>query len=148
MALEASYRQQEGLIKEAGIFGAAQEVAKGFSMPSSALRIGAGIALSGLVMKKLVDKLNNDINRKALIENLAISDPVLKNVDKKQLLEWYATIYHCAPKLSLDKATVREVLTTFARFGKVDVQTLKTLAESEENIAKADSVRSWTNVFK
>lgn len=60
----------------------------------------------------------------------------------------YATIYHFAPKVSLDKVAVREVLQGFARFGKVDLQTLKMLAETEKALADPQSKAGvWGNIL-
>lgn len=102
----------------------------------------------GIVLKSLYDKLQNDSRRKSLLESVTSSDPVLKDVDKAKLLEWYATLYHYAPTVSLDKNSVRELLLQFARFGKVDMQTLKLLAETEKSLAEADRNRSvWNKII-
>ena len=96
------------------------------------------ISTGALVAKQVIDKLNNDTRRKALIEDLSNNDPLLRQVDKKQLLEWYATIYHYGPKVSLDKTTVRELLQSFSRFGKVDMQSIKLIADTEKALTDAD----------
>ena len=106
-----------------------------------------GIVLAGMAVTKAYNAVQNDATRKNLINDLHMNDPVLSKVDGEQLLEWYATIYHFAPKFSLDKSAVREVLQNFARFGRVDVNTLKMLAETERATAQADSGTSWGNLF-
>ena len=70
---------------------------------------------------------------------------MLKEVDRERLLEWYATIYHYAPKMSLDKVTVRELLQQFARFGRIDLQTLKTMAETEKALSQSKSSEGIKN---
>lgn len=109
---------------------------------------GTTALIGGLILKSIYDKIQNDSRRKALLESVTSSDPVLKDVDKAKLLEWYATIYHYAPTVSLDKNSVRELLLQFARFGKVDMQTLKLLAETEKSLAEADRNRSvWNKII-
>lgn len=107
--------------------------------------IGLG-TLGIYAANKLVSKIQNDTRRKALIEDLSRNDPILKEVDKVTLLQWYATIYHIAPQMSLDRVAVREILQQFARFGRVDLQTLKMMAETEAAIAegsKGSKVKDW-----
>lgn len=102
--------------------------------------VGKGLGMAGIsavVFKSIINKIQNDMRRKAIIEDLANYDPMLKNVDREQLKEWFATMYYYAPTMTADKNTVREILTGFARFGKVDLSTLKTLAETEEKLRKA-----------
>lgn len=102
----------------------------------------------GLLLKSLYAKISNDVRRKALIEDLRLNDPVLQKVDQGQLMEWYATIYHFSPQTSLDKAAVRELLRGFATFGKVDMQTLKLLAETEKNLSpKPSSSSVWAELL-
>lgn len=93
-------------------------------------------ALSANIMSTVFRKIENDTRRKAVIEDLASNDPILKSVDKEQLKEWFATIYYYSPSITADKASVREVLQGFARFGRVDIQTLKLLADTEEKLHK------------
>ena len=70
--------------------------------------VGALIS-GGMLLSKMRNKLQNDMQRKDILEDLHLNDPILKQVDKASLIEWYATIMHFAPKFSLDKASVREV---------------------------------------
>ena len=141
--------KQVGLIKSAGLVtGIARLGAK--NMPhfmrgmdrvlnwgGSAAKIGVGLMLSGVLIKKMIDNIKNDSNKKRIIEDLALNDPVLKEVEKSTLLEWYATLCHYAPTLCTDKQTVGEVLRNFARFGKIDINTLKMLADTEKSISSA-----------
>ena len=101
----------------------------------SAAKIGVGLTLGGVLIKKLIDNIRNDSNKKRIIEDLALNDPVLNEIDKPTLLEWYATICHYAPTLCTDKQTVSEILHNFARFGKVDMSTLKMLADTEKSLS-------------
>ena len=111
--------------------------------------LAAGFLIStGAAVNKLINKINNDAQRKNIIMDLHLNDPVLKNIPEEQLLEWYATIYHFAPKFSLDKTSVREVLQNFARFGRVDVNTLKMLADTEKSMQQGSSYGTpWSSVL-
>lgn len=103
---------------------------------------------AGMLINKAYNKVKNDTTRRNIISDLHLNDPVLKNVPEEQLLEWYATIYHFAPKFSLDRSAVKEVLQNFSRFGRVDVNTLKMLAETEKAVQDADSKRSsWGDML-
>ena len=96
---------------------------------------GLGILAAGsYALSKIKTKIQNEPRRKAIVEDLASNDPIIKEADKDQVLQYYATIYNIAPTVSLDKNAVREILQGFVRFGRVDVQTLKTLAETERLI--------------
>ena len=116
-----------------------KKVLNSFEVAPSKFFAGATLAAAGNAMYKAYEKIKNDTVRKNLINDLHLNDPVLKNVPEEQLLEWYATIYHFAPKYSLDKTAVREVLQNFARFGRVDANTLKMLAETEKAMNSSDS---------
>lgn len=111
-------------------------------------RIGAGLgglALSMNLIYNTVKSFRNDAQRRNLIEDLYRSDPVLSQLDHDQVVEWYAAIVHFAPHFSLDKAAVKEVLENFARFGRVDVNTLKMLAETEKATAGAQKDSGTSN---
>ena len=142
------------LIKESGfsdIVGQAAKVGK---------TVGPALATGGITayaLKQLLDKIKNDIRRKRIIEDIALNDPLLKTVDKQTLMRWYATINYYAPTLALNKLTVTEVLQNFAKFGKVDFNTVKMLIDTEKNIAETrkantnvvkDIVSSVTSVFR
>lgn len=106
------------------------------------------VAMSGLLLYKKVKEIKNDVVRKNLIDDLRRTDPLLSSVSEEQLLEWYATIVHFAPKFSLDKSAVREVLQGFARFGRVDVNTLKMIADTEKAVQQASSSSSsWGSLI-
>lgn len=108
----------------------------------------AGAAVTGsVVLGKVINKIKNDIRRKSLLEDLHLNDPLLHEIDKAQLMEWYATIVHFAPTVSLDKNAVREVMHGFARFGRVDLQTLKMLADTEKNMS-TESTIPWGSVLR
>jgi len=107
---------------------------------------GVGLLTAGAAsLHRAYTSIQNDAQRKQLISDLHLNDPFLKEVPEEQLLEWYSTIYHFAPKFSLDKSAVREVLQNFARFGKVDVNTLKMLAETEK--AMTSNTATWDKLF-
>lgn len=131
---EADDKQQWQLVRAAD---------NGFSL-AKLLQEGAGKAfIPGLVLGAtslgvLYDKLKGDNRRKAIFESLCW-DPMFKDMDKSQLLQWYTTIYHYAPRTSLDKVATKELLRQFMTFGRVDLQTLKTLAETEKAMAEAEN---------
>lgn len=102
----------------------------------------------GLAIAKQIKEVRNDMKCRMIIEDLSKTDPVLSKIDHDQLMEWFATIHHFAPKFSQDKSAVREVLQNFARFGRVDVNTLKMLADTEKSTQDAASKsKSWGDVF-
>ena len=109
--------------------------------------IAGALISGGIIVGKALNSIKNDIRRKSLLEDLYLNDPLLHEIDKAQLMEWYATIVHFAPTVSLDKNAVREVMHGFARFGRVDLQTLKMLADTEKSMTAGDSV-SWGSVLK
>ena len=118
----------------------------------SPVRVAVGsigiIGTTAFALAKGIQTIRRDMTRKRLIEELGRTDPVLSRVEPEQLMEWYAAIYHLAPTISLDKSSVREILQNFARFGRVDVNTLKMLADTEKSVsdAKAKSY-PWGNVL-
>lgn len=60
---------------------------------------------------------NNDFdnrNRKLILQELAVTDPILKTVDPKKLVDDYAQILHIAPELAREKEIVRATLRTMA----------------------------------
>ena len=118
-----------------------------YNTPLSGLSVVGAIVTGGLVIGKVINKIKNDIRRKSLLEDLRLNDPLLRDIDKAQLMEWYATIVHFAPTVSLDKNAVREILQGFARFGRVDLQTLKMLADTEKSMATENTV-PWGSILK
>ncbi len=111
---------------------------EGIQSIATGVKTGLGLLLGGgYAFNKIKTKLQNDIRRKTIIEDLANNDPILRNEDKETILQYYATIYNVAPTISLDKNAVKELITSFVRFGRVDVQTLKTLAETERNVTQS-----------
>lgn len=94
----------------------------------------AGASAVGLSM--LVKKIKNDTRRKALIDDLMMYDPVIKDADKTTVLEYYATIVDVAPSVSLNKHVVKELLQTFIKFGRIDISTIKMLAETDDKVQK------------
>lgn len=111
------------------------------------LSVAGAVVTGGVVLGKVINNIKNDIRRKSLLEDLHLNDPLLRDIDKAQLMEWYATIVHFAPTVSLDKNAVREILQGFARFGRVDLQTLKLLADTEKSMA-SDHTVPWGSVLK
>lgn len=135
--------------KYAGYFSGLATLAKSNPVTATTFVLGT-VGLSANIIRNIINKIQNDVRRKEIIEDLAAHDPVLSKVDKDQLKEWYATMYYYAPSMTVDKNTVREVLTGFARFGKIDIQTLKMLAETERTLfaREEQGVQSLFTPFK
>ena len=100
------------------------------------------VVAGGYIIKQILDKMKNDVRKTRIIEDIALNDPMLKTVDKRQLYHWYATICYYAPSLANDKLTVTEVLQNFARFGKVDFNTIKMLVDTEKSVSDTAKNRS------
>ena len=113
-----------------------RDTAKNIIGKAPGLSLIAAIATTTAISKAIRSIMNNT-RKKALIEDLMISDPVIKNADKEQVLEYYALIDHIAPAIALEKPIVRELLQTFVRFGRVDMNSLKLLTETQKNYSAA-----------
>lgn len=100
-------------------------------MKGGLLAIGAGVAL-----KTLINKIQNDTRRKAIIEDLMLNDPIIKKAPKEQVLSFYATINNVAPSIAVDKNAVTELLQHFIKFGTIDLKSIKDLAETHGAITK------------
>jgi hypothetical protein len=145
-ALQFAFRKTAGLISGiAGGFGNSGATA-GQSRAASALDTGrkvTGIAstaiVTGFMVKKIIDKLKNDHRRRTMLEDLTLNDPFIKQADPERVKEFYATIYHLAPDLSGDKNTVRELLRNFIKFDRVDLQSVKTLIDSQKSLSSNKS---------
>lgn len=119
-----------------------------FSTSTKQLMAVGSLVGAGMLINKTVNTILNDARRKRIVTELYNNDPVLSQLPQDQILEWYATIYNFAPQFSLDKSAVREVLQNFARFGRVDVNTLKMLADTEKSTQQAAAAsKSWGDVF-
>lgn len=116
--------------------------AKGFMDVWGALMgnkgVVAGAMLGALTLRALHNDLKKSNRHRAMFESLCW-DPEFASVDKGKLLEWYTTIYRYSPTTALDKTATKELLKQFNTFGRVDMQTLKTLADTEEALASARS---------
>ena len=100
----------------------------------AAAGMGTSAILGGWGVKQIIDKIMNDNRRKALLEDLMMTDPIIKDADEDKVKEYYATIHHMAPKLSADKNVVRELLQNFIKFGRVDIQSIKSLADTQKSM--------------
>lgn len=119
-----------------------------FSTSTSKMLAVGSLVMGGAAIAKAIKEVNNDVRRKRLITELHTTDSILSELPSEQILEWYATIYNFAPHFSLDKSAVKEVLQNFARFGRVDVNTLKMLADTEKSTQEAARAsKSWGDIF-
>ena len=107
---------------------------------NSALSLAIGAAIPIMTINSWKNKLQNDTRRKAIIEDLYQNDPIIKNADREEVIQYYATIMSIAPSVSLDKNIVRELMQNFVKFGRVDIQTIKTLSETERSISQSKSL--------
>jgi hypothetical protein len=94
--------------------------------------------LSAFVIKKAFDKAMTDIKRKAMLEDLIMNDPIIRRADRDKVKQFYATIHSIAPKISGDKSVVKELLQNFIRFDRVDLNSVKTLADTQKSIVQAE----------
>lgn len=109
--------------------------------------IGLG-TLAAFGTKAVIDKIKNDHNRKAVIEDLMQNDPVISQADKDEVLQYYISIYQHAPKLSRDKNVVRDLLHNALRFGRMDLQTLQTLIKTEKDLDSSSSTPQIGSLLK
>ena len=120
------------------------EYAKKVGDALGAVSKGLGMsALTGYGLKRIWDRIGNDHRSKAIIEDLIKTDPILREADRDQVLEFYATIYNVAPTLSKERPLVREVLTNAVKFGRLDLNTLKALIDAEGHAAENKSSGSF-----
>lgn len=113
------------------------------TVAKAAITLGAGaLALSGYAIKCRLDKIHNDVRKTRIVEDLALNDPILKKIDKATLYNWYALLDYYAPTLAKNKFTVQEVLQNIAQFGKIDLNTIKMLVETENKIADTGKANS------
>jgi hypothetical protein len=126
--------------------GQAEDFSKGLSTLKTGIGLGTTLlamgALTGMQLKQAYSRIQNDVRRKAMIEDLILNDMIIKEAPREQVLEWYATIYNIAPKVSAEKPAVRELLQHFVKFGRIDLQTLKTLAETESKLNSSSGMGS------
>lgn len=99
----------------------------------------AGLTAAARGIAAVHNKLANDPERKKILEDLVREDPVLRDADPEKLKEYYAVIYHIAPNLTLNKGALREPLKNFVRFDKVDLATMKSLAELEDKMKRGST---------
>lgn len=102
----------------------------------------AGTATKGLLLgwalQSKIKSLMNDHAAKAMLEDLILTDPILKQADPERVKEFYATICYMAPKLKADKNIVRELLQNFVKFDRVDMASIKALADTQGVMSKGD----------
>ena len=91
-------------------------------------------ALGAIGLGLHLKKIQNSIRHKAIVEDLMTTDPIIKQAPREQVLEAYATIYHLAPRIALEKQIVRELLQQVVKFGRLDMQTVKMITDTEKTI--------------
>ena len=126
MSTMLDYAKYGKHIKEAGFLDVAGK---------GAMALAGGLMVGGM-LKSTFDAIKRDSKAKQVFESLS-HDPMLSKIDSGTLAEWFAAIYHYSPTAASDKATAKELMHQFSTFGKVDIQTLKTLAEIEEKSSSA-----------
>ena len=129
-------QKPEAQVKEAQVKEAQEKEASVLDTLGKGSAILTGAVMAGGLLKSTYDAIRRNQKAKQVFESVS-NDPQLAKIDKGTLLEWYASIYHYSPTAATDKSTVKELLKQFATFGKVDLQTLKTLAEMEDKSTSA-----------
>jgi len=129
---QAGAQQQAGGQETPGLLQRLGDSQPGLKVMSGAF--GSGAALGTIAYDRIKRKIENEPRRRAILEDLSTNDPIISEADPEKVLQYYATIYNFAPEIALDKNTVQELLHHFIRFGRIDLQTLKTLAETEKTI--------------
>jgi len=129
-----------GLWSDLAGAGAGNTLKTKLEMGNNALQIGSKSAIlalgAGIVLTNWVKKIQNDTRRKALIEDLMLTDPIIKGAPKEQVMAFYATINNVAPSISTDKTIVKQLLQHFISFGTIDLPMIKMLAETHGTIEK------------
>jgi hypothetical protein len=125
--------------KTAGVWGAIQD---GFSSNDlgrnmDATKLLGGYATSAVLgaygMKKVIDGILNDRSRWGMLEDLMMNDGIISKAEPQRVKEFYATIHHLAPSISGDKNVVRELLQNFVKFDRVDINSVKALADTQKS---------------
>jgi hypothetical protein len=105
-----------------------------------AAKLTGGLAstgiLAGYLASKAVKNLMNQHDRKALVEDLCMNDAIIRQADPERVKEFYATIHHIAPSISNDKNVVRELLQNFIKFDRVDLNSVKALADTHKSMTQ------------
>ena len=119
-----------------------------------AAAVGTLVTIGLSSFSTIKNKIQNDLRRKSLLEDLMQNDPIISKEDKDKVLQYYATIFHVAPHLSADKNTVRDLLRNFVTFDKVDLNSIKMLADAEKSmgsvhqgITPADQMKGLTSML-
>lgn len=131
-----------GMEKEAFLSSIAKSMAKNKDLLQGSLAAAGITSLAGMGISALLSKIQNDVRRKAIIEDLYMNDPLISQAPKDEVLQYYATIYNLAPKVSLEKNVVKELLQNFIKFGRVDVNTAKTLVDTEKGMMDVQTKNS------
>lgn len=124
-----------------GFAGGLDDIAKAGAISAGAL---TATLLGGFGAQKVIDAASNSITRKALLEDLVLNDPIISQADEDQVKQYFATIHHLAPKLSQDKNIVRELLQNFIKFGRVDLASIKALADTQKSMIQGqEKLKDW-----
>jgi hypothetical protein len=131
--------------------GVVDNITKGFSGG-----LGGGIAqeaigglrrLLGLGAKKTVDAFAHEPMRQKLLKTMISKDPYISEFEKQnpgQAAEAFSTMREIAPTLSTDPNVVRSFLRNTAMMGgSLDFMTIKSLAEAEAAVHKAQDAGAW-----
>lgn len=111
---------------------------KALDQVKSLMQIAGLGAVTSLGLAAIMRKIQNSTRHRAIIEDLIQNDPIIKQGDTQDVLQIYAMIYNMAPNLAKEKPAVREILQNYVRIGRMDMQTIKTLIDTEEKLSKVD----------
>jgi len=117
---------------------------KGIGTSFGGVLVGLAAHGIGTGVDALRDHFSHEPKRKALVENLLRSDPVLSDAierhpdSKAMVVDSYGTMVRFAPALSLDVNAVRSFLREAVLGGSgVNYATIKNLVDTEKSIAEA-----------
>jgi len=121
-----------------------QEMLKGLATGAAGSLVALLAGTVGGSLSNLKNILSSDPKRRALLENLFKTDPVIKDAltrhpeSKNMLLESYGTMTKFAPTLSLDINATRSFLREAVMGGSgVNYATIKNLVDTEKSISES-----------
>lgn len=112
-----------------------------FSGLKSIASAGTALGAAGVMANKFIGSMNLSMTQSNLIKKLMQTDPIISAANKDQVLSFYKTICNMAPKVSTDENVVKDLLLNFIKFGRIDMQSLKLLVETEKLYTDAKKSR-------
>lgn len=110
-----------------------------------ALSAGATVYGAARAATNYVKDMGVSTTQQQVITKLLNTDPILKNADRESVLSYYKTICNMAPKVSQDENVVKDLLHNFVKFGRIDLQSLKLLTDTEK--AYSDTAKNTNMLY-